>query len=202
MKKRIYRVSVVLLAVFMSGCGKDAEAYFEAADVSSEAVSSSEEALIKKTAETEEEEAAGEEICVYVCGAVPRPGVYRLAAKSRIYEAVRLAGGLCENACEDAVNQAQLAADGQMIRIPTKEEAAGQAREASSERMADDGKIDLNAAGADALMTLPGIGASKAAGILSYREEHGGFASVEEIKNIPGIKDGVFSKIKDYITVR
>ncbi|MCD8347817.1 MAG: helix-hairpin-helix domain-containing protein [Lachnospiraceae bacterium] len=63
------------------------------------------------------------------------------------------------------------------------------------------GKVNLNTATAEELMTLPGIGESKAAAILAYRSEHGSFASIEEIQNISGIKSGVFSKIKDLITV-
>ncbi len=65
----------------------------------------------------------------------------------------------------------------------------------------DSGKVNLNTAARDELMTLPGIGESKADAILSYREEHGAFASIEEIQNISGIKSGVFSQIKDFITV-
>ena len=61
--------------------------------------------------------------------------------------------------------------------------------------------MNLNTAGAAELMTLPGIGEAKAGQILSYREEKGGFSSIEEIMNITGIKEGVYSKIKDYITV-
>ncbi len=64
-----------------------------------------------------------------------------------------------------------------------------------------DGRVNLNTATRDQLMTLPGIGESKADAIIAYREEHGAFASIEEIQNISGIKDGVFSQIKDFITV-
>ncbi len=61
--------------------------------------------------------------------------------------------------------------------------------------------MNINSADAAELMTIPGIGASKAESILAYRRESGGFASVEEIMNITGIKEGVYSRIKDYITV-
>ena len=108
-----------------------------------------------------------------------------------------------ENACEDSINQAEEVSDGQMIRILTKEEAkeAPMQKEGAAASEASDGKINLNTADAGALMTLPGIGESKARSILSYREENGGFSSVEEIMNITGIKEGVYSKIKEYITV-
>ncbi len=64
-----------------------------------------------------------------------------------------------------------------------------------------DGRVNLNTATRDELMTLPGIGESKADAIIAYRSEHGAFASIEEIQDISGIKSGVFSQIKDFITV-
>jgi competence protein ComEA len=101
------------------------------------------------------------------------------------------------------VNQAQVLSDGDMIKLPTWEEAAEAAETASDEEAAStDGKVNINTADAAALMTLPGIGESKAKSILTYRQEHGDFSSGEELMNIPGIKEGVYSKIKDSITVR
>ena len=92
--------------------------------------------------------------------------------------------------------------DGQMVRVPTKEEAQYGAESAEGgAKETDSGLVNINTADAGELMTLPGIGASKAESILSYRREQGSFASVEEIMNITGIKEGVYSKIKDYITV-
>ena len=112
-----------------------------------------------------------------------------------------MAGGLREDACEDSLNQAQEITDGQMIKIVTEEEASQGGEESGSEEFDSDGRINLNTAKAEELMTLPGIGASKAQSILSYRDEKGGFSSIEEIMEITGIKEGVFSKIKDYIIV-
>ena len=63
------------------------------------------------------------------------------------------------------------------------------------------GKININTAGKDELMELTGIGEAKAESILRYREEHGGFQSIEELMQIEGIKEGVFNKIKDDITI-
>lgn len=197
MKKRIF-TAFILLAFFWSGCGRVKEPYFETAEASStEAVF-----LEEQPGGTLETEMPKERECfVYVCGAVQSPGVYSLPPGSRIYEAVRMAGGLREDALEDGVNQAQEVTDGQMIKVPTKEEAAELEGGASPEGGISDGKVNINTADADTLMTLPGIGASKAESILAYRKERGGFSAVEEIKNIAGIKDGVYSKIKDYITV-
>jgi competence protein ComEA len=154
--------------------------------------------------------AAPTQCYVYVCGAVANPGVYALSSGARVYEAVDLAGGFLEDACEEAVNLADEVADAQMIWIPTDEEAAegelvvpAAASNASSDVSSDsDGTINLNTATAEQLMTLPGIGQSKADSIISYRESHGSFSSVEEIMNVDGIKEGVYNRIKDNIKVK
>ncbi len=86
-----------------------------------------------------------------------------------------------------------------MIKVLTEQEAA-EAQEVEKNETPG-GKVNINSADAAELMTIPGIGASKAESILAYRRESGGFASVEEIMNITGIKEGVYSRIKDYITV-
>jgi competence protein ComEA len=65
----------------------------------------------------------------------------------------------------------------------------------------DSGKVNINTATKEQLVTLPGIGESKADSIIAYRTEHGSFSSIEEIMEIPGIKEAVFSKIKELITV-
>lgn len=156
-----------------------------------------------------------EEIYVDVCGAVARPGVYRLKAGSRVFQAVELAGGLLPEAAGAYVNQAVALTDGQQIYIPTRTEAAdlpkpgsgsGKAgeKEASARGNAgtvEEGKINLNTADLTALMTLTGIGESKAKAILAYREEHGRFSSIEEICNVQGIKEGTFGRIRDQISI-
>ncbi len=142
---------------------------------------------------------AAEEIYVQVSGAVVNPGVYKLPLGSRIFEAVELSGGVLETADLSMLNQAQVLSDGQMVYIyAVGEQPSGQEPGAVE---SDDGRINLNTATVQELMTLPGIGQSKAESIISWREEHGAFASVEELMNITGIKEGVFSKIKDHIKV-
>ena len=189
MKKNI-GIVICLAAVILSGCGKDSQSYFE------ESSERAEEASVLEPEAEEHATSEDEKYCVYVCGAVKSPGVYELPAGGRIYEAILMAGGFLENASIDSINQAEEAADGQMIKILTKEEA-----EAQGDMENTDGRVNLNTASAEDLMSLPGIGEAKAMSILSYREEHGRFSSIEEIMNITGIKEGVYSKIKDYITV-
>ena len=141
----------------------------------------------------------GDILLVHVCGAVSCPGVYELSEGDRVLDAVKAAGGFSEDAAQDALNLAQEVEDGSRIRIPTESEAeSGSQAFWPSE---DDGKINLNTAGTSELTSLGGIGESRAEDILSYRQEHGPFQSIEEIKNVPGIKDTIFEKIKDDITV-
>lgn len=136
---------------------------------------------------------------VHVCGQVKEPGVYELAEGARIYDAVKLAGGLTEEAMEEAVNLAETVADGQQVRIPDREEAE---RVFLEEQMQEEGLINLNTATKEQLMTLTGIGESRAEDIISYREEYGGFQSIEEIMKVPGIKEAAFAKIKKDIIVK
>lgn len=150
---------------------------------------------------------AAEKCYVYVCGAVKMPGVYILAPGARIYEAIEQAGGLTENAGIVAVNQAQEVYDGLMIYIPTKEEAAAypvasmQETDSQGEDETDD-RVNLNTASETELMTLSGIGQTRAEAILAYRKVHGSFSSVEEIMNVDGIKEGLYNRIKDNIKVK
>lgn len=145
--------------------------------------------------------------CMYR-GAVCTPGVYELPEGSRLFEALERAGGMTEAADQSFLNQAELLTDGVQIQVPTKEEvASGIAAEANTSGAPGEsgktsqGKVNLNTATKEELMTLPGIGEAKADSILTYRESAGGFQSIEQIKEIEGIKDGVFEKIKERITV-
>ena len=172
---------------------------------------------------------APQKIFVDVCGAVASPGVYELDEGSRIFQAVDAAGGYLPEAASDYLNKARSLDDGQQIYVPTQEEveagpeeilakrpeisdltgntagdSAGEQNSRLSETEAGQGqlddRIDLNTADAALLSTLSGIGQSKAEAIIAYRQEHGGFASIEEIMNVEGIKEGTFSKIKDKIS--
>ncbi len=136
------------------------------------------------------------QICVHVCGQVCRPGVVMLPEGSRAWEAVEAAGGLAEEACEAAVNLAAVLRDGEKLYIPAVGEAV-----AKEDCEADGGLVNLNTADAGRLKTLPGIGESRASDILSYREKNGAFRSVEEIMQVPGIKESIYEKIRDMITV-
>ena len=106
-------------------------------------------------------------------------------------------------ACTWYINQAEKAADGMKIYVPDREEAEHLPKEENSgeSRAEETGKINLNTASKEELMTLGGIGETKAESILRYREEHGRFQSIEEIQKVEGIKAGTYEKIKDRIMV-
>ena len=154
-------------------------------------------------------ETSSETICVYLCGEVVHPGVYTLPLGSRLCDGIDLAGGMTEAACQEYWNLAEILCDGQMVYVPAEEEAKERMRSLSESGQqsgngscsADSGKVNINAASAELLMTLPGIGESKADSIIAYREEHGMFQEISDIKNVAGIKDGVYNQVKDFITV-
>ena len=154
-------------------------------------------------AERASSEEGPETIWVYVCGAVQAPGVYELPAESRVFEALAAAGGIREEAELRSLNQAAFLTDGEQITVLTAEEAeaAGGLPAAGPEEGTFSGKVNLNTADREELMTLSGIGEARAAAIIAYREAHGPFASPEEIMNIEGIKEKAFSKIKEEIEV-
>lgn len=139
-----------------------------------------------------------EKLVVHICGAVVNPGVYELPKGSRIYQAVEAAGGFSGEAFGDSLNQAEYLQDGSRIYVPTVEEAADYAAESST---ADSGLVNINTASETELCTLSGIGSSKAESIIKYRTENGNFSTIEDIMKVEGIKDGLFQKIKDSITV-
>ena len=178
------------------------------------------------TDRTELSDASSEEtktLVVHICGAVSAPGVYELPAGSRIIDAVEAGGGFLPEADEACCNLAEEIVDGCQIYIMTKTEscADGQTEKkagiqtspdsdmqttdrnvrSNSATALENGLVNLNRADVAALMTLPGIGESRAKAIISYREQHGAFAQIEDIMKISGIKQAAFSKIKDKITV-
>ena len=162
-------------------------------------------------------------IYVYICGAVVNAGVVSGGADMRLYQAVELCGGFIDEADGTRVNLAMQLKDGDKIYIPyayddislTDEMNNGCNPNATgisgSNTENSDGSntggagssnlIDINKASKSELMQLSGIGEARALDIISYREKHGAFKRIEDIKNVSGIKDAAFNKIKDYICV-
>lgn len=156
---------------------------------------------VTETSQTSQVRAA-----VYICGAVRREGLYYLEPGQRVYDLIELAGGFRRHASRDCENLAREPKDGEQIRIYTKKQwRRRQKTEASSSGTAaqqtQTALVNLNQASLTELMTLPGVGQSKAQAILDYRDTNGSFRQIEDIMQISGIKDGIFQKIKDKITV-
>ena len=146
------------------------------------------------------------QVYIYVCGAVELPGVYSLRQGSRLYEAVELAGGLTADADENCLNMARQITDGEQVVILTLEEASAMKEAGTYTSLPGDaaqgsGLVNINTATVSELTTVSGIGASRAQAIVEYREKNGRFGSIDDIKKVDGIKDGLFSKIKDKITI-
>ncbi len=197
--KKIKNTIIIMLFLVLPGfssCGRDVGIlYFDTA--ASDAYTRGAGEAVAEPTETEISSADEEQIYVHVCGRVCQPGVVMLPAGSRVWEAVEAAGGLAEDAQDTAVNLAAVLQDGQKLYIP----AIGESIAEQMSDTADDGRVNLNTADADRLQTLSGIGVSRALDILSYRETHGGFQTIEEIMQVPGIKESIYEKIKDKITV-
>lgn len=143
-----------------------------------------------------------EKVFVDVSGCVKKPGVYEVSAASRIFQVIELAGGVTPDADTSYINQAEPVSDGLKINIPDKNNtdiSAGTTSSASQENST--GKININTADATKLQEIPGIGPVTAEKIISYRESNGYFSSVEQIKNVSGIGDKTYEKIKDIINV-
>lgn len=191
----------ILAAGFCCSCRQQEDELLAAESVTVEPESVLEKA---ETASAESEEEPDTFLYVYVCGAVVDPGVYRLHPGQRIYEAIDLAGGFTEEAAESYLNLAEPVTDGMKVEVPGKEQAEEWQESGlvtGSSPGQGNGKVNLNTAAKELLMTLNGIGEARAADIIRYRQEHGKFEKIEDIMQVPGIKETAFQKIKDEITV-
>jgi competence protein ComEA len=150
------------------------------------------------------------ELLVYVCGAVRRPGVVHLMAGARIADALELAGGPTACAELSAVNLAAKVSDGQQIVVPERIEggaaaaapaAAVGAAGAPASAAVPGALVNLNTASLSELESLSGVGPSTAQKIIDYRTANGGFTSVEQLMEVPGIGDAKFAAVKDAITI-
>lgn len=140
--------------------------------------------------EQEEVKTSGS-IFVDIDGEVKNPGVYELEAGDRVNDAIIMAGGLTESACTKNLNKARKLSDGEKIYIPSEDEAESISGGSSL--------ININTASLNDLMSLPGIGKAYGQRIIDYRSLKL-FSSIEEIKNVDGIGEKTFEKIKSLIT--
>lgn len=148
---------------------------------------------------------------VYITGAVQNPGVYEIDKDSRINDVLIKAGGATDDANLEIVNLAAYVEDAQQIIIPKIGDTVDKIENAiqnnnenikvGNSNSNGNSLININSASKELLTTLPGIGNTIADSIIEYRENNGGFKSIEEIKNVPRIGDKTFEKLKDLITL-
>ena len=145
------------------------------------------------------------EVYVQLCGAVNNPGVYKVEGGLRIFEVIDIAGGMSADADSDSINLTCEVTDEMKIYIPRIGESESNDLNESAEWNCDDKtdnqKININTANEDELTKLPGIGQSRAKAIVEYREKNGRYNNIRDIMNISGIKQAMFDKIKDLISV-
>ena len=198
------------------------EQFSDNEQISDNAIDVAKDTGVENTEKTENIETNdSQSFVVYVSGYVNNPGVYELSAGSRVIDAIDAAGGYSKEAYDNYLNLASLIADGQMIYVPSEEEVESGSIERGVASGADGSGVggvtggngggnggnssdsgtlvNINQASKEELMTLPGIGESKADKIIAYREANGRFNSPEGIMEISGIKDGLYNKIKDKI---
>lgn len=197
--KKTNIIMIILLISMLAGCGNE--------NVS---VEFSEEKNI--VGSTEEISVVHEKsIYVYISGQVKKPGVYQISSDARVFEVIKQAGGFTKKAKTDYINQAEPVSDGQSIYVMSKKEyqatkspsqnETNQSKKESSDSASDSGKVDINSATEQELMTLPGIGSSKAKAIIEYREINGRFTKIEDLKKVSGIGEATFSNLESMIAV-
>ena len=146
------------------------------------------------------------ELVVDVKGAVKSPGVYVLMSDDRVIDAITIAGGYTEDADSTYINHAQKLADEMVIYVPKIGEEIDLEQQTfvnspTTENQTANGKVNLNTASETELSTLPGIGPAKAKAILEYRQQNGRFKSLDDLKNVTGIGEKTFEKLKQYIEI-
>jgi competence protein ComEA len=135
------------------------------------------------------------ELLVHVAGEVRRPGVYRIAGDGRVIQALRLAGGPTRNADLAALNLAAPLQDGQQVLVPPRAPPTGSAPGTPARA----GPVSLSAATAAELEALDGVGPALAARIVAWRDAHGGFSSVDQLLEVPGIGDGRLDALRPQV---
>lgn len=170
------------------------------------------EVTVDTKKEQENNESKSTKIYVDISGAVKQPGVYQLPEGSRLFDLLKQAGGLTEDAAIQTVNQAMIIQDQQKIIILTQDQAQsldtenipnnGHLEEKSAEKSSKEaGKLNINQADLTQLQQLSGIGEKKAQAIIDYRNENGSFKTIEDLAKVTGIGEKTVEKLRDSITI-
>lgn len=178
------------------------------------------EEKVEENTDTEDKfltEETTKKVVVDIKGMVANPGVYEVENTKRVNDVIEMAGGLTENADTSLINLAKIVTDEMTIIIYAKEEVIEKYKQEvcvcdcplitndaciNNDNTSTENKVvNINTSSKEELMTISGLGETKAEAIIKYREENGNFNTIEDIKNVSGIGDSLFEKIKDYITV-
>ena len=215
-KKQIIIISIILILLSISG-------YFIYINIpKKEEIKISKEEPIKNTKPEKVEE---KKYKVDIKGQINNPGIYEVPISSRVIDVINLAGGLTVNADTSVINLSKKVLDEMVIIVYSKEEVANFKKTKEIEQQVQNqcvqkdenslkndacissnnnistNKISINNATKEELMTLPGIGESKAKDIIDYRTKNGPFKKLEDLKNIPGIGENVYNNLKENITL-
>lgn len=180
----------------------------------------SEEVIVSKPISKSEEETY--KVFVELKGEVNKPGIYEVKSDKRIMDVIKLAEGLTKNADTSVINLSKKVVDEMVIIIYSKEEVKNLIKVKEEEKIliencnkdsvtpnnacientdvTSNHLISINKATKEELMTLPGIGESKAINIIDYREKNGLYKSIEDLKKVTGIGESLYAQIKDFIT--
>ena len=163
------------------------------------------EVIINNVSSEEKSEETGK-IKVCVTGEVNSPGVRELGEGARIEDAIQKAGGIKPEANLKEINLASEIEDGEKIYVPNLveqvEETTLSSESEANTSSKSEGKVNINKASVSELTSIPGVGASTAQKIITYREENGKFKTIEDIKNVSGIGDSKYNSMKDFISVK
>jgi competence protein ComEA len=150
---------------------------------------------VQEQSSMQEKDMTQGQVKVHVKGEVHQPGVYALPEDSRVIDAVQAAGGAKGGADVDKLNLAARLEDGMEVVVLSQGESTTVVQQAA------DARINLNTASAEELDRLPGIGSTRAQAIVEYRQEHGRFLAVDDLKQVPGIGPKMLDQIRDKVTV-
>jgi competence protein ComEA len=157
---------------------------------------------VAATIAVKDDGADGGRVVVDVAGAVKRPGVYRLSTAQRVEDALKRAGGPARHADLSQINRAAKLEDGRQILVPLRpSKSAPVSASAGTAPAAPSQPLNLNTATLEQLDTLDGVGPATAQKILDYRTEHGGFSSVDELDQIPGIGEKRLAAFRESVRV-
>lgn len=188
-KDRKLKYKIALLLIILVGA---TGMYLKSSNADTIKLEKTQKATVKEDAHNTEE------FYIDISGAVNSPGVYKVKKKTRVFELIEKAGGLKEDANLDALNQAEFVQDGQKIVIPSN--GGGELNDEKNEDTSNGGMININLADKSKLMELPGVGDAIAQRIIDYRKGHR-FSKIEDLKQVKGIGEATFNKLKGMIIV-